>query len=770
MNPAQADRLLEDKVVLKRLAPSSAKAGLLVCSLPLPRGVQTDWQLDGRATARQALGQWPGTAGTSPRRLLLAADGGATAPESLRLTRSGTPAAGAPPTAELVRFAESPTPEFYWERHLLKISWGGVSLGLVMGLRTGNEVHWWEACGLVTRSETPECRVIEAGGAIPLVISTADDLRAAPGYRFPFLHKHNWLNGHVYARLHANGVCEIFAHHINAKFADDGLALENAVPVLGFHVEGMEPESLRSLVGPWDGTHEELALGSVRLDCRDVNRLATPRQPGVVDLADGFLVWQPYQAMELYGGLCPHERTGDPWILHPEQKQIPRGMARTLRFSVSLNPARSPRVVRYQAPAWWYGLCEEFSPAPLLPVSNEYDRALDGCRAYVRFATHQGGFEDGSISRHQGKDEARGEPGWEGEAPYGQFLRAWRTGDAEDHDLALRTAYYVSDVSVDHAACAFRMHGFAPIAFALPMQRIHASVAAYLDTGDPYLFQTARSVLDNAYWTHKNSWPRLAVGRDACFVRGAVLLYRYFADEHYRALARDAAGDVAATQRPDGSFGDQGGGAGLHAFPGYVTKPWMGCMAVGGLIDYLEVVGDEPELLDTVKKFADWMLRDRREHQGVKGLRYQHNYRGGPDFYDFRARKWVKLPGDWLWHVEYLARVWPFCALRFGDPAYFDAWAESYAAHTEPCRSDHSFAQACQYLPWLQDRLWNVRLNDQGGLDAVPVAWGPRTPKSGKVHTPEGLVSLEWTELGKRFSVNGKVCGLLPGSQASRKP
>lgn len=743
MHSDQLNDMVERRVVLKRLDPVAQEAGLLMCSFPLPRGASMGWYLGGRATARQTLGQWPGSAIQAPRRLLLAADGGAGAPESLRLTRSGARPIGVPPVAVLERFAESPTPEFYWERHQLNIVWGGVSLGLLLGLRTGHEVHWWEACGLVTRSESAECRVIEAGGAIPLVITTADDLRAQPVYRFPWLHKHNWLNGHVFARLHAHGVCEFFVHHINAKFVDDGLPLEDAVPVLGLRVAGLDVSVLEGLRGPWDGTHEELSLGPVRLDCRDVRRLATPEKPGSLEVVEDVLVWQPYQAVELYGGVCPRERTGDPWILHSEQRQIPRGMARTLRFSISLNPERSPRVVRYQAPAWWYGFCEEFSPAPLLPVSNEYDRTLDSCRVYVQVAMQQGGFEDGSIARHRVKDSTRGEPGWEGEAPYGLFLLAWRTGHAEDHDLAMRTAYYVSDVSVDHAACAFRMHGFPPIAFALPMQRIHASVAAYLETGDPYLFQTARSVLDNAYWTHKNSWPRLAVGRDACFIRGAVLLYRYFGDEHYRALARDAAGDVAVSQRPDGSFGDQGGGAGLHAWSGYITKPWMGCMAVGGLIDYLEVVGDDPELLATVRKFADWMLRDRREDKGVKGLRYQHNYRGGSDFYDFYSRQWVKLPGNELWHQEYLARIWPFCSLTFGDPFYFEAWAESYAAHGGLCRGDHELAQACQYLPWLQDRLWNVRLDDQGAWRVSPVDWGVRTPKKGFVQTPDGMYRLE---------------------------
>ena len=38
---------------------------------------------------------------------------------------------------------------------------------------------------------------------------------------------------------------------------------------------------------------------------------------------------------------------------------------------------------------------------------------------------------------------------------------------------------------------------------------------AWLETGDPYLIETAQAVIDTAYWTHKNSWPRQTIGRDA---------------------------------------------------------------------------------------------------------------------------------------------------------------------------------------------------------------------------------------------------------------
>ena len=152
--------------------------------------------------------------------------------------------------------------------------------------------------------------------------------------------------------------------------------------------------------------------------------------------------------------------------------------------------------------------------------------------------------------------------------PYAQFLLAYRTGDGDDYAAALRSAYCFTDVAVDHAAKQVRMHGWPPVAFAQPMNRVLGTIAAYLETGDPYLLATAEAVVEASYRTHLNSWPRFAVGRDACYGRGAAMLYRYFGNAHFQRIARDCAMSVVQTQRQNGSFGDQGGGAGIHQWGG----------------------------------------------------------------------------------------------------------------------------------------------------------------------------------------------------------
>lgn len=743
---------LMDKMQLKRLGGEEA-AGLWITSLPVPRDFDGGVSLAGKPGYIKEIGQWPGQKGASPRRLLMVSDGDNSAPESIKLSAASLKDTGELPAVQMELVEKCSDPGFMWERHMAKITWGNKSIGLLMGLRTGEEIHWWEACNMVVLEETPSCRVVEIGGAIPVVITDSEHLKQFKGYANPYLHKHLWLNGHIYARLHSNGVCEVFAHHINSKFFDDGLDLKDIVPVIGIKVYGGE-ESLKELCGKWEGDRELVTIGDIPFSMSDARRLATPENPGQIGVDNGIVVWQPYEGAELYGGASPRDKYGDGYIFKVSDRVFPRGMARTVRFSFSLSP-RSPKVVRYIAPAWWYGMCEEFMPEALLPVSNEYDKLIHSARKWIKEYIVKGGFEDGSVPRHSGKIEGstRYEPGWEGEMPGTQFLCAWRTGDAEDYDMAMRSAYVFTDVYVDHAAKAVRMHGYPPHAFSVPMARVHGSVIAYLETGDTYLLDTARSIIETAYWTHKNSWPRMCVGRDACFIRGAVMLYRYFDDQHFRDIARDSIKDVIASQKPDGSFGDQGGGTGIHQLGAYITKPWMGFMAMGGVIDYLELFPEEQEMLESVKKYGDWLMKERFDHNGVMGWSYQHNFNGGTRFRDAYSWEWTNLkqPGEKLWHQEYLARFMGFCSSRFNDPSYFDAWAESYSAvygENPVVGSDHAATQIFQFIPWLQAKLWNASVMEEG-IEVRPANYGSRMPKEGRIITPYGEVELKWNEDGK---------------------
>ncbi|MEU6411999.1 hypothetical protein [Microbispora sp. NPDC046933] len=735
---------LLDRVTLTGTATPAA--GLLTASLPWPRAAVAPLALGGRPTGAQPLGRWPGTG--FPRRLLLAADAGPDgAPDRLHLTRAAV-GYGDPPRPQAVAevFARSDEPGYLWERSLLRLRLGNRSVALAMGLRTGGEVHWWEGCRLVVHAESAEELVVEMGGAVPHHVVSAAAHAGLGTYGNPYLHRHNWLTASLFVRAHRNGVCEVVARHVNGRFVDDGRELADVVPVLGVRAEG----DTTAPAGPWDGGTDLVRLGGVEFDMTEVARLSTPDRPGELSEADGWLVLAPYAGVEILGGLHPQEVTGQPYLFRARERAFPRGMARSLRFSLSLSD-RPATVVRYLAPDWWYGLCEELSGAPVLPVAP--GRAARMAADWLAGHVVSGGFEDGTVPRNdkQGFDDSDGrrryEPGWEGEVPYAAFLAAWRTGDSAAHARALRIGYAVTDIAVDHAAHLTRMHGHPPNALSLPMTRVLGTVASYLETGDPFLLRTARAAVDAAHAVHLSAWPRLTVGRDACYLRGAAMLYRYLGDDHYRALCLEGAHTVVASQRPNGSFGDQGGGVGLHGWNAYITKPWMGLLALGGVLDYLELCPGTEPLHAAVLRFGDWLLAERQRHGDREGWAYQHDYDGEREHRDVVTGRTVRLPtGLPLWHHDTLARLLGYCTMTTGNPEYVESWLRSHTGFWDAAEAgdwptyttDHVVAATLQFVPWLYDRLWNVRWDGAGTVPA-PVAGGAGTLAATTVSTPYGV-------------------------------
>ena len=74
---------------------------------------------------------------------------------------------------------------------------------------------------------------VSLGGSIPVQLTDRAFQERHCGYDNPLLHRHNWLSGDLFVRLHANGVCEVFARHVNSRYVDDGADLEDVVPVGG---------------------------------------------------------------------------------------------------------------------------------------------------------------------------------------------------------------------------------------------------------------------------------------------------------------------------------------------------------------------------------------------------------------------------------------------------------------------------------------------------------------------------------------------------------
>jgi hypothetical protein len=81
-----------------------------------------------------------------------------------------------------------------------------------------------------------------------------------------------------------------------------------------------------------------------------------------------------------------------------------------------------------------------------------------------------------------------------------------------------------------------------------------------------------------------------------------------------------------------------------------------------------------------------------------------------------------------------------------GNPAYLDAWAESYKANPG-ASGDHALVTSAHPLPWLQDRLWRAEWTGNG-VQTRPLHFGPRTPDAATIQTPAGPVDVSWNENG----------------------
>jgi hypothetical protein len=731
--PINAD--VVDKLVAHRIAGNS-EAQVVRLSLPLPRGMEDPLVLRGRPTQVQPVGFWPEEQGRrAARRAILFACGRAS--DNLPLAH-GEPARGefTGPRAEVRVLDKRYETLMPWEVGELVLTNDAGTLGLRVGLQLDDgQCHWWQWVTTEVLEEGPVCRTIRAKGAIPVYWERHESEEAQATGKgdwavYPWFHRHNHVRGEIVARCYTNGVVELFIRHLNGRFFTEGGVLKGVVPVIGFRGEGGNwPEKPEPVTGRrrwrWDG---------VAVDTAGAATLVSEEHPGKAWQQDGVFVYQPYEGAEPMAGGNAEQRTGDAYITRADRHEIPKGMGRTIRMVASLGPAE-PEVAVYLLPDWWYGLSEDLSESALLPVRDYTFVTIQKAINHYRDNHFEGCFDDGAVPRVR----YPGEPGWEGEVPQAQLVAAYLTGKSVDYDLALRSAYHVADVAVDKALFAVRMHGYAPPAQSLPMQRTLGLVAAYMENGDPYLLDTAQSVSETAYWWDRHNWPRRSYGRDAAYIRSLVYLYRYLGEPHYLDRAQEALHRLVSCQLGDGSFADQGDTTGVHAAMNLIVKPWMGCIATEAMVDFLHFREDDV-VAEGALRYCQWLLSCRVKDDRGKHWVYQVSHAG--EKYTYRLDG-TRLPlGEGRWHVEYLAKLMLWAAMRTGDPAYYEAWREAYLPQAEsPELWDHAANKIVTNLSAQRQELWRARLTSKA------ITLDPQTDlavdlEAAVISTPDGLVRI----------------------------
>jgi len=736
MNSGFDSRLISELTLHNPEPNTDSRVGIV--SLPLPFGAEPAG-IAGFPTHGVDIAWWPPSRSGGERvarRRMLYVVSDRPFPSQLRLGNPAALSANAVQASvalrDLHKDYKSLLPQHSAE---LVLTHGAVQLGVRMGLRWRNELHWWEWVRIEPLWSNPVVSAFRIGGVIGVVPVKAEEV-------FPdrtnirkseWLHRQNWVRGDIYLLSFANGAVQFYCRHVNNHQFDEGREQKEVTPIIAFAQNDVGQIDLK-----WTGTTPMIQLGAAKLNLTDCATLVSEKHPGSLRSEEGLVIFQPYEGIEIGGDTA--KLTGqDGLFVRAHERTMPRGVARTVRFCVGLGDA-APIVTRFTPPEWWYALSGDFWPDGALPVHDAWDERIEATYedAVVR-KDCPGRFDDScaAISR-------------EGEVPFIQFLYAHRTGNPEHWRRALRDAYHMADIAFDHATETIRMHNYPFDGSISPaLFRILGMFYGHLETGDPYLRECSESASLRFLSIDRHNWPRHSYGRDAMSIRGLVFLADYLGSEQYRGWARECLARVIQCQLPDGSYHDQGGGTGVHAIGQLPVKPWMANMASNPILDYVERWPDDPPLWDALVKYGDFLLQAGTQEDGSVRWPYQVSY-GGANFDPWRE---VFNPGTGLANLpdqsvnisSYKARSLSVLTLHTGNPAYYDAWLKFYDRYWRNQQPDDrrwSVIKSLWHLPYAQAHAWNARWRE-GRVELAPLPSLYRTELEGTILTPRGPLHLK---------------------------
>ena len=699
------------------------KAGVALVSLPLPRDNEAVPGFAGMASQAVPIARYPDAHGAGPgrpRQVLVMGVGDEAMPDHLKLTTAGstalvTPRAVAAPVTSIPGWAgptwratvveEKKTGLMMREINELELSHAGRQLGIRMGIALADGgYHWWEWLQVEQLWAGPVCTAIRAAGYIGVADIPEDELFDPKKYNTgPWLHRHNWLYAEIYAQVFVNGLVRITARHVNNRFFDQGRDLEGFVPMIAFNAGGAGITDT-----PLDGTVTDFPLGKVHFDIERGGDLISPEHPGRLHADEGLVIYQPYEGVEYYRG---DTAMGEKWNLGAGDRRMWKGMARSVGFDMSF--AEQPiRTQRCLPPYGWLAYAGALWPDAVLAARGPLDVRCDDV------------IEDGSAPSHTGRKPLCSGRYFQmaalsdGEKAHGLMRQAHRTGRRDLYEYALHIAYAYADIGIDHAEYTHQIESMSHGSISLVLQRTLGMLAAYLETGDPYLLRLAESMADAAYALDRGNWPRRSFGRDAAYIRSLTRLYDVTGESFYLRRAGEACRRVAQCQRENGSFTDQGGTYGPHAHLNEIVKPWMNSILSEVMVDYLERVEGDPVVEACLVETAGWLLSVLLKDDD--GLYWPYQVAWGRNGEDPLSRWTPDKPprlhptGDM--QLDYNARTLLWVSRYTGDPRYARAWQATcerrlrICARTgQPYRSTYGNVKVPDNFPWHEAHLWGAR-------------------------------------------------------------
>jgi hypothetical protein len=683
-------------------------------------------QIGGRQVQAQPVAHWPGDDGV--RRVLMRWLADSAGPTGNDLTYLDQAASDAGWSFDY-RLVESsnetrpwqvalrnlPLDETEYEMHQLDLANGDKKLGIRLGLRHNNRIYWWQFVRADWVHRGPVCDVLRAGG--------------------PIYNEQSTLQADLYLVLYANGTIEVTPHFINHMREGEGMDL-NGVPVVALDLPGT-PQVDHVL----DGATARFDLGTSRLNLDYTVHMADAERPGSLRTEDGIVVLQPWLDQQIFGGMLVYDegipehrilRKGGTtaevklkanlgeadryYVTTIGDRLIPRGVARSFRFVLSVGEGATD-IARYQAPGWWQAQAQAVPTRGNLPVSWwAVPHAVKTGGALLQQQGNTGPYEYGRSVRDG-----------DGSAGSAMLALGHSIDEPRFSGAALPACYWRADIPINHETFAISETPYFGWQWIVqPYSRYMSAVAGYLETGDPYLFETAELAADGYYRFFLTNRPHRSVGRDSLPVYGMLALYectgkQMYLDRAHRVLS-EGWRSYAQTKHywPGHQSGAGTNGVGMR--PGYDYMPSVLSRLTAEL---LHVGGDAIPEAEQAKgwdfvRFMTQILEEKGPGPGEAWFPYC-----GALLYSSLPALAEQFPKDAAHYAGLLNKYNDLFNMpegHSGDKAY-------------------SFVSgAIRFDSWVWGATWqNDTLHLRPQWD---VLWHHKAPREATIHTPKGPVHL----------------------------
>ena len=373
-----------------------------------------------------------------------------------------------------------------------------------------NQRHdWWQWVKIETLFESEDITLVRAGGLL--------------------YNEDSFMHCDVYLELYGNGVARAFAHFVNSRVIGDGWEYYG-IPVIGMSAEERDDYPIEL-----DGSVTRFQLDKrLQLDISDSADLVSEEHPGQIYRHGGLAVYQPWEDQRITDRAMSY---GKKYVTDIGEGKFPRGAARTARFTLSLSDA-PPRVAQLLSPSWLYAMAGELWPGENLPVQWRFGHT-----------PHQIGE---NIARPDMDYHGTFEAGYSNAASEGNgaavlLYSAMYSGDINHLHRGLAWGYFWADIAVNHVDWSVWQTYTGYYWKTHPYWKFGGLVWTYLETGDPYLLETAEHVADSYWALIRSTWPARTMGRGTWPVDGLLVLYKHTQKPVYLERALDVIEKSIAT-------------------------------------------------------------------------------------------------------------------------------------------------------------------------------------------------------------------------------